>query len=939
MQQDSRNDFYCWACHKEGEVLCCELCPRVFHAKCLRMRKEPEGDWFCPECEKITEAECKDTQTKAMAQLSIQQLSIHLRYALQRMKVAGSEPFLEPVDTRKFNDYLDYVFHPMDISTLEKNVRRSQYGCTEAFLADVKWILHNCIIYNGTHTKLTHIAKTMVKIAQHEMTEIEVCPECYLNSCRKRENWFCEPCKDPHVLVWAKLQWVFHTGPAKALRIDKGMVDARFFGQHDRAWIPLSGCYLMSKEMPHPVKNKKKGRGGLDGAMQETQHYIDNVIKKLGTFEYASLRTPLTQMDLCRRQSSTTDRPKGSIFTLDYQKVIFLILASICFDRPSRSGTIENKETTADNKSNENVIVDFLKKNVIKHESLDINKSSLATAVKTALGEKLLNFKLSEEFVKLNKSYSQPPHHHLAEGSNTTDPPKKKSRVVTTSGGHPGGAQKGGQFAPRKRAANASLEKTIESCKASIVDSLQGVKYLYIESDDDFSSEESDSSSEEESTEATSNKSTPTTNKGAFKAVPVHLVNNIKFKFLSCYEISNTQFFPEQVAVKGQESVQSKAKSKTPTNPFISLLSKEYLIVDIATLRCATDDSDSELVMDIQEDDHLSKKKKINKDGGKEAKSSKPKSILLNKDAERRTSDPSTTPLRTSGHTGGNMKRKLAEDSPSSLPNVKVRKLDSGSKVHPAKEKKKIILKSTAKILSQKVMNRKLEPSKKTAVSRSTLVSYTIVSKPSVSMVAPVQSNQRTSYQPTNHSNHISNTGNVPMQKIQKYNDKVMQGVQQVLVEMYEDMMSQPDGTAGQQVAQLRLELERLKWMHQQEIAELQHNHDLTVAEIRQSLENEKRHLLENLKKKHDAEKISAVEETKRKQWCANCGKEAIFYCCWNTSYCDYPCQQRHWPKHMSTCSQASDTAAAAAQAETKTPTSPETKKQTEETKPEPPKE
>lgn len=23
------------------------------------------------------------------------------------------------------------------------------YGCTEAFLADIKWILHNCIIYNG----------------------------------------------------------------------------------------------------------------------------------------------------------------------------------------------------------------------------------------------------------------------------------------------------------------------------------------------------------------------------------------------------------------------------------------------------------------------------------------------------------------------------------------------------------------------------------------------------------------------------------------------------------------------------------------------------------------------------------------------------------------------------------------------------------------------
>ena len=34
------------------------------------------------------------------------------------------------------------------------------------------------------------------------------------------------------------------------------------------------------------------------------------------------------------------------------------------------------------------------------------------------------------------------------------------------------------------------------------------------------------------------------------------------------------------------------------------------------------------------------------------------------------------------------------------------------------------------------------------------------------------------------------------------------------------------------------------------------------------------------------------------------CGKEAIFYCCWNTSYCDYPCQQKHWPSHLKTCAQ-----------------------------------
>lgn len=37
---------------------------------------------------------------------------------------------------------------------------------------------------------------------------------------------------------------------------------------------------------------------------------------------------------------------------------------------------------------------------------------------------------------------------------------------------------------------------------------------------------------------------------------------------------------------------------------------------------------------------------------------------------------------------------------------------------------------------------------------------------------------------------------------------------------------------------------------------------------------------------------------------CANCFKEAQFYCCWNTSYCDFPCQRNHWPSHMSKCTQ-----------------------------------
>lgn len=80
---------------------------------------------------------------------------------------------------------------------------------------------------------------------------------------------------------------------------------------------------------------------------------------------------------------------------------------------------------------------------------------------------------------------------------------------------------------------------------------------------------------------------------------------------------------------------------------------------------------------------------------------------------------------------------------------------------------------------------------------------------------------------------------------------------------------------------------------------------ELTMAEMRQSLEQERERLVSEVKKQVEVEKQQAVDETKKKQWCANCRKEAIFYCCWNTSYCDYPCQQAHWPEHMKSCTQS----------------------------------
>ncbi len=49
MQNDSR----CFNCGKASSpLLCCELCPRVYHPRCLLppLASIPKGDWFCPRC-------------------------------------------------------------------------------------------------------------------------------------------------------------------------------------------------------------------------------------------------------------------------------------------------------------------------------------------------------------------------------------------------------------------------------------------------------------------------------------------------------------------------------------------------------------------------------------------------------------------------------------------------------------------------------------------------------------------------------------------------------------------------------------------------------------------------------------------------------------------------------------------------------------------------
>ncbi|XP_066243687.1 MYND-type zinc finger-containing chromatin reader ZMYND8 isoform X12 [Saccopteryx leptura] len=977
--QDGRNDFYCWVCHREGQVLCCELCPRVYHAKCLRLTSEPEGDWFCPECEKITVAECIETQSKAMTMLTIEQLSYLLKFAIQKMKQPGTDAFQKPVPLEQHPDYAEYIFHPMDLCTLEKNAKKKMYGCTEAFLADAKWILHNCIIYNGGNHKLTQIAKVVIKICEHEMNEIEVCPECYLAACQKRDNWFCEPCSNPHPLVWAKLKG-FPFWPAKALRDKDGQVDARFFGQHDRkrntpfpeitcqatsvkalknlgrnrAWVPINNCYLMSKEIPFSVK---KTKSIFNSAMQEMEVYVENIRRKFGVFNYSPFRTPYTPNSQYQMLLDPSN-PSAGAAKIDKQekvKLNFDMTASpkILMSKPMLSGGTGRRISLSDMPRSP------MSTNSSVHTGSDVEQDPEKKAMSS-------HFSASEESMDfLDKSTASPASMKTGQAGSLSGSPKPFSPQVSTpitvktdktsttgsilnlnldrskaemdlkelSESVQQQAAPVPLISPKRQIRSRfqlNLDKTIESCKAQLgINEISEDVYTAVEPSDSEDSEKSDSSDSEyisddeqksknepEDTEdkevSRMDKETSTVKKKPKLANPLEIKEELKSTSSPPSEKADAGPVKEKASPPPEKDFSEKAKpSPHPTKD--KLKGKDE--TDSPTVHLGLDsDSESELVIDLGED-HSGREGRKNK---KESKEPSPKQDAVAKAPPlttmavspsppetpvltRSTSQTPTAGVTVTTSTTSTVTAPATATATAAAAATATATTTTGS---PVKKQRPLLPKETAPAVQRVVWNSSTVQQKEITQSPSTST-ITLVTSTTSSPLVTSSGSTSTLASSINADLPIATASADVAADIAKYTSKMMDAIKGTMTEIYNDLSKNTTGSTIAEIRRLRIEIEKLQWLHQQELSEMKHNLELTMAEMRQSLEQERDRLIAEVKKQLELEKQQAVDETKKKQWCANCKKEAIFYCCWNTSYCDYPCQQAHWPEHMKSCTQS----------------------------------
>ncbi|KAH9113567.1 hypothetical protein AeMF1_012253 [Aphanomyces euteiches] len=160
---DTNLDF-CSLCKDDGDLVCCDICPRSFHLACLEMTEDdlPDGDWQCPEC------------TSKQSEIHFEKLGHdlathrHKNQSLMRQLLLGiiahpfSKPFMTPVED--VDGYDDVVKERMDLKTVKKRLEAGEYHekpLDNAFVKDIRLIWYNCRLFNDEKSGLSRAAKTL----------------------------------------------------------------------------------------------------------------------------------------------------------------------------------------------------------------------------------------------------------------------------------------------------------------------------------------------------------------------------------------------------------------------------------------------------------------------------------------------------------------------------------------------------------------------------------------------------------------------------------------------------------------------------------------------------------------------------------------------------------------------------------------------------------
>ncbi|RQM18980.1 hypothetical protein B5M09_001868 [Aphanomyces astaci] len=160
---DTNLDF-CSICKQDGDLVCCDVCPRSFHLTCLNKREDqlPLDTWQCHECQH----NLSDTHVQKVCRdlTKLRNKALTMRSILTGIcSHPFAKPFLAPVADVEYYD--DVVEYRMDLSEVSSRLDRHEYDgddlVSNAFVRDVQLVWDNCRLFNDDNSGLARAANTL----------------------------------------------------------------------------------------------------------------------------------------------------------------------------------------------------------------------------------------------------------------------------------------------------------------------------------------------------------------------------------------------------------------------------------------------------------------------------------------------------------------------------------------------------------------------------------------------------------------------------------------------------------------------------------------------------------------------------------------------------------------------------------------------------------
>ena len=224
---------YCQHCQQGGDLICCDRCPRSFHADCLPSGLDeddiPDSDWMCHLCVRDSSAQPNNdiSGTRTLGLITAAYTGIdHCDGFTQKLLTISKVRelisllvvfdfgymFKDPVSVKDVPDYTRLVKKPMNLETIRSNlinlkymkavkknlanekISVSQMGARImdeiiiSALKDLELIYHNCFTYNVRGTAVYRMAEVQRRKAKM-VIEKSIVPSLDEESLRRLEEY------------------------------------------------------------------------------------------------------------------------------------------------------------------------------------------------------------------------------------------------------------------------------------------------------------------------------------------------------------------------------------------------------------------------------------------------------------------------------------------------------------------------------------------------------------------------------------------------------------------------------------------------------------------------------------------------------------------------------------------------------------------------------